>query len=96
MCKISNVVSVRIRIGEGKLILCHDHMEVCDGVNFFKTTSPSLLRKLKRKKVRQDTIQGIWIVIGDVVVLFKKTGGTHERPQTGRHYQRRQKAGHPD
>lgn len=58
--------------GQGKLIFDYVNFRVTDGVNYFIPLSPSLIRKLIRRKNRADGTVGEYLVWGWFVVWFRK------------------------
>jgi hypothetical protein len=59
-------------IGQGTLSFKYGS-GVTDGIVFYRVLSPSLLYRVLTRKKRRDLISGKWLVIGNIIIWFKKT-----------------------
>ena len=57
---------------QGTLVLDYRSFMVTDGLEYWRTLSPSLLFRLFYKKKKRDRVCGKWIVVGNWIVWFKK------------------------
>lgn len=59
-----------VAVGVGRLKI--GSRVITDGIDYFRTVSPYLISKMVKHNKRDDSVYGRWLVVNDVILLFKK------------------------